>query len=94
MSLKLKILITAVRLSGQRGYTHVTRDEIAAAANCGTGTINYHYGDINGLVRAVMRHAVEHRILAIVAQGLAERHPVATHAPMDLQQAAAHHLTV
>lgn len=93
MTLKDHILKTAVRLARAKGYTHITRDQIATECNCGTGTINYHYGSMPVLLREVMREAIKSADLEIIAQGLAERHPVIVQAPEVLRSAAARYLT-
>lgn len=83
-----KILEAAVELAATRGYERITRSEVAAHAGVATGSVNNAFTTMKGLRDAVMRHAVEGSVLAIVAQGLATGHPVARAAPKELKDSA------
>lgn len=94
------ILDVAGRLALEHGYRNVTRDMIAAAAGVASGTVSNYGGErfTNGGVptgsamarirHALMRRAVETGDLPIVAQGLANRDPIALDAPEQLRMAA------
>lgn len=83
-----KILAAAVALAGERGFRSFSRDDVAKAAGVSAGSVNNAYGTMDGLHDAVMSHAVEQKHAAIVAQGLAIRHPAALAAPADLKESA------
>lgn len=84
-----RILKAAVELAKAIGYQWITRDQVAEAAEVGGGTINNAFGSMIGLKRAVLSYAVEHEIVELVAQGLADGHAIARAAPVDLKARAA-----
>lgn len=86
---KDRILKTAVGLARKRGFHKFTRDEVAHDAGVGVGTVNYHFGTITELRNAVMTHAVQNKLLEILAEGLVTGHPLATAAPLSLRRQAA-----
>jgi len=83
-----RILEAAAALSAERGYTNITRAEVAARAGVADGSVNNAFGTMDGLRDAVMAHAVEKHHAGIVAQGLAARHPAACDAPQWLKDQA------
>lgn len=83
-----RILEAALSLAGERGYEKITRQDVAERAEVATGSVNNAYGDMAGLRDAVMNAAVGRGLLAIVAQGLAARHPAACAAPQALKDSA------
>ena len=83
-----RILEAAVQLSAERGYTNITRAEVADRAGVADGSVNNAFGTMDGLRDAVMARAVEQRHGGIVAQGLAARHPAALAAPQELKDQA------
>lgn len=83
-----RILDAALALAGERGYKNVTRDDVAAVAGVATGSVNNAYGTMAALRDAIMAEAVSQKLLAIVAQGLADAHPAARSAPPELKQSA------
>jgi DNA-binding transcriptional regulator YbjK len=89
---KQAILRAAVRLAKRLGFRKFLRRDVALEACTATGTVSYHYRDMDGLRTAVMRHAIENEVLEIVAQGLAERHVLALKAPEGLKRRAAQRL--
>lgn len=84
-----RILEAAINLALQDGYQWITRARVAADADVAAGTINLAFGDMKGLKRAVLRAAIERGIIEIVAQGLADRHPIAMDAPAEIKAQAA-----
>lgn len=88
-AMKLAILKAAVELARAKGFRKFSRLEVARKADTATGTVSYHYGDMGGLRTAVMQHAIDHEVLEIVAQGLAERHVLVLKAPEVLRRKAA-----
>lgn len=87
-----RILDAALRLAEADHYNFITREAVAREADVSPATINNVYGTVVGLKRAVLAAAVERRILAVVAQGLGDRHAIVLAAPEDLRYEAAMHL--
>ena len=92
MSKRDRIIIHATRLAAKIGYRDLTRAEVATAANVATGTVSYHFGTLEALQDAIVEHAVQHEVLAVVAQALADNHKAAVDAPAALKQRAARYL--
>lgn len=86
---KLAILAAAMTEASQNGYDRVTREAIAARAECATGLVSHYFGTMPQMKRAIMSEAIRTRELRIVAQGLTTRHPKAMRAPVELRAAAA-----
>lgn len=82
------VLQAAVELANERGFANITRDLVAERAGVAAGSVNNAYGNMDGLRDAVMAHAVDERLVAIVGQGLAAGHPAARNAPDDLKRDA------
>lgn len=87
-----RILGAAVTLASGEGYQWLTRGAVAAEAGLSPSLVSYHFGSMVELKRAVLRHAVDERLLPIVAQGLADQHPIVTSASADLRAATAAYL--
>lgn len=85
---KKQILDAALDLAEKQGYAHVTREAIAAAADCAPALVSNYYGTMVSFRRDIMRAAIRERRLPIVAQGLAANDPHAKKAPDDVKQAA------
>lgn len=90
---KQQILDAAVKLAETKGYSHVTRDNIAACAECAPALISNYFGTMISLRRDIMRAAIRMRSLPVIAQGLAARDPHAQKAPDELKQAALDSIT-
>lgn len=84
-----EIITAGLALAVLHGYNKITRDQLAQATGLATGTINHVFGTMPQFQRAVMRHAVKQGNLAVIAQGLAHRDPIARRAPEELKNAAA-----
>lgn len=84
-NIKDKILLKAVQLSGRNGYRNVTRQEIASGLGIAAGSVSYHFKDMRKLQAAVIQYAVDNSLLRLIAQGLAEKHPRALAAPLELR---------
>lgn len=82
------ILEAGVALAGERGFRNFSRNDVAERAGVAAGSVNNAYGTMDGLHDAVMEVAVERQLTAIVAGGLAVRHPVACAAPQTLKDSA------
>jgi AcrR family transcriptional regulator len=85
---KAQILEAAVQLSAAQGYSHVTREGIATAAECAPGLVSNYFGTMTNLRRDIMRAAIRQRNLTIIAQGLAAKDAHACKAPDELKKAA------
>lgn len=85
---KLKILTAAVAVCERDGYMRLTRENIANVAGVSDGSINYAYETMTQLKRSVMRYAVSHEILSIIAAGLVIKHPAAMKADKELKEKA------
>lgn len=66
-----QIMNAAVKIALDKGYYNITRLEVANAAGISEGSVSIHFGTMNKLKRALMRHAVKNGIFEIVAQGIA-----------------------
>jgi AcrR family transcriptional regulator len=73
-ALKATILGAAVSVARKNGLHRLTRLDVATAAECGTGTVSYHFGDMDGLANAVVEYAVQHEVLEIIAQARVDKH--------------------
>lgn len=67
---KEDILAAALPLAELHGYTAITRNDIAQAAKVSGPTLHYHFGTIAQLRRDLMRYAVKHGCLRVIAQGI------------------------
>lgn len=85
---KEEILSAAVVLAEDKGYSRVTRDEVAAAIGVTGSAIQYHFGTMCQLHRDIMRHAVKCRNAKVVAQGLTVGDKYAAKADRKLKQQA------
>lgn len=83
-----QILDAALPLARQVGYTHITRDAIAAKAGIPPSLISYHMGTMPELRRHIMREAIRVQCLEVLAQGLAARDRHALKASKELRHLA------
>lgn len=72
---KQDLLDAAIELAVVNGYRNVSRDQIAAAAGVGQGTITNHLGNIKQIRRAIVRHAVRVGNQTIIAQAAVNSDP-------------------
>lgn len=85
---KDEILNAALAVAARLGFANVRVADIATQAGCGYGTVSYHFNTMTQMRRAMMRAAVDRKLLKIIAEGLVMRHPEAKKAPADIQQKA------
>lgn len=90
---KAAILEAAIAEAQEVGYMAFTRDGVRLRAGVSAGLLNARHGTMAQLRRAVMRAAVERRLVDLVAQGIGARDPQALKAPEDLRQQALDRLT-
>jgi len=84
-----EILDAAVRTAAAVGFSRMTRDDIARTSGCTPGLVSARLGTMERLRNEVMRRAVREEVLAVIAEGIALRHPHALKAPDDLRKRAA-----
>ncbi len=89
MDKKLRILNAAIAIAAESNLLNVTRDKVAEYAGVGQGTINYHYGNIDVLRDAVIRHAIKNEtMLHVIAQAVLDKNHVAKKASSKLKKKA------
>jgi AcrR family transcriptional regulator len=93
-ALKATILGAAVTLARKNGLHRLTRLDVACAAECGTGTVSYHFGDMDGLTNAVVEYAVQHEVLEILAQARIDKHPSLRRVSAELKARVAAYLAL
>ncbi len=93
--MKEQILDKAMQLSARKGFRNVTRQDLATAVGCATGSISYHFKTMRKLQGAMVDHAIVTKNLVVLGQALAEQPPnaYAAKAPPELKRAAARTLT-
>lgn len=77
-----------MQLANLTNYRRVTRAQIAKRAGVATGSVSYHFKSMKKLQDAIVGRAVEGKVLKVVAQALANRHPLAVKAPEVIRKAA------
>ena len=87
-SRKASILQAALDEASAAGVDKMTRKAIAERAGVTVSLVNKYLGTMIQLRRTVMRQAVKHSVLPIIAQGLASRNAYALKASPELKAAA------
>lgn len=85
---KEAILAAAVKRAQAVGLAGLRRDDVAVEANVSQGLVTRYFNTMTQLKRAVIRHAVRHELLPIIAQALAAREPEAMKATEELRKRA------
>lgn len=83
-----RILTAALELAVSHRYDRITRRLIAAAANVSPARVSLLAGSMEQLRYHIMAAAVTTGNAAVVAQGLADRHPATTAASEQLKAEA------
>lgn len=83
-----RVLEAAIVEACEQGYQFITREAVAARAGVSAGGVNNAFGTMLELKRAVLRTAIERRILRIVADGIAMASPVVADLPPELRREA------
>jgi AcrR family transcriptional regulator len=91
MILKDTILREAVRLTVKHPSSSITRRQIASAAGCAVGTVNYHYKTMNELREAIVAYAIEHEVVPLLSL-LVGRPAITRRLTPDLRQRIAAHI--
>lgn len=84
-----RVLDGAIKAAAVKGFTAITRKDIAEAAGCSLGLVSHHLKDMDTARGLTLEYACAHRILNIVAQGLSIKHPTTSKLPREEKIAAA-----
>lgn len=90
---KKEILVAAVVIAEREGLQELRRDKVAKEANASDGLVSRYFNTMGQLKHAVVRYAVQNRILPVIAQGLAIKDSEALKASEELQKEALASLT-
>lgn len=85
---KEEILTCAVERAKLVGLNGLRRDDIATQAGVSQGLVTRYFNTMNQLRTAVVRYAVHHEILPLVAEALVAKDPQALKAPQELKDRA------
>jgi AcrR family transcriptional regulator len=85
---KQLILDVAVERAAKLGFDKLRRDDVAEHAEIANGLVTLYFNTMTQLRRAVMRAAVQRKILPIIAHGLVIKHPEALKADEETKQQA------
>lgn len=69
-------------------YALITRNQIAAAAGVCGSLVQYHFGTVDKLRQEIIKYAIKHRRVRIVAQALVAGDAQAKKAPEGLRREA------
>lgn len=86
---KAQILNVAVDVAKNVGYNLLTRKRVSTAAEVSPALINRYFNTMDNLRQEVMKYAIQHEIIRIVANGLGTRCPYAQKAPAKLKSKVA-----
>lgn len=73
---KEELLSVAVDLSKEIGYSHITRDGVAERAGVSYGLVTRYFQSIDNLKHLVMKKAISHGVVEIIAQGMVRKDPL------------------
>lgn len=83
---KEHILLCAVKESQRVGYNKITREGIADHAGVSVGLVSNYFNTMTQLRRDIMRYAIKHECIDVLAQGLIMRDRHAMKASDHLKQ--------
>lgn len=86
---RAQLMAAALALAERHDYRSLKRADIAERAGVSAGLVTQHLGTMDNMRRDLMRAAIKHRCLAVIAQGLAAKDRYALKAPAEIRQAAA-----
>jgi AcrR family transcriptional regulator len=86
---KPAILVAAVKLAREQGLHKFSRIEVATEAGVGESTVSYHLGQMPAVRTAVVKYAVEHEIMSILADARAGRESVGVPMSEELRKKVA-----
>lgn len=83
------ILDAAVKVANKRGgWINLTRQGIAAEAECSDGLVNRYFGDMHHIRRSLMEEAIRKQKLSIIAQSLVANDGYAEKTPAEIKTKA------
>lgn len=82
------ILSAAVAVAREKGLAGMTRQAVADAACVAPGLVSHYFATMANLEDRVIRQAIAEKVLEVLADALAKRHPSAQLAPLRLRQQA------
>jgi AcrR family transcriptional regulator len=82
------ILDAALELASSDHYRSITRDQIATRAGTATGNVNRLFGTIAELRRELVKHAIQHDNLKIIAQAITVNDPIVGTLDADIRRQA------
>ena len=85
---RVELLDAAIRIAQDINYCEITREQLAAAAGCATGTVSHIFGSMVDFRSELMHEAVSRQSPFIIAQGLCHKCPIARNAPDALKSYA------
>jgi AcrR family transcriptional regulator len=85
---KQTLLNVAINLALTKGYTNVTRDEIAAKSGAAMGTVTNVLGTMAQVRRSIVRHAIRTEMLTIIAQAVIAKDKLIKKVDQDLKNRA------
>lgn len=87
---KAEVLEGAIAAAVKYGWMNFTRQQVADASGEGVSAalVHHYLGDMAAIRKLVMQQAVKRSIPRLVAEGLANRSPVAAKASDELKEAA------
>lgn len=83
-----QLLDVALQLAAKHGLAHITRMQIATAADVSPALVSARLGTMEDMRRSVMRRAIKTETLPVIAAGLLARNTYALKAPEELRQRA------
>ncbi len=85
---KSQILDGGLKAADPKGYRQITQKDIAAECGMSTGSITYHFYNMDNFRKELMEHAIKQKNLIVIGQGIAAQDPLALAAPETLRNNA------
>lgn len=79
------VLEVAYDIAQRDGFCTLTRRRISNESGIATGSVSFHWGNMQALRDALMTRAVEEENIEIILDGLAVGNTVAKNAPKELR---------
>lgn len=83
-----QVVEAALQIAQAKPYWQISRNELADAIDVAGSVVQYHFGTVKKMRRAIMRAAVHREDLKVIAQGIAAQDPHALKAPDELRARA------
>ncbi len=83
-----EIVAAGLRLAKNNGWKSLTRDGVATEAGVSFAMVNFRFGTMTQLKRAVMREAIRREELRVIAQGYVSDDPTALKIDVELKTRA------